>query len=235
MKAAIHKISLDVLESQSQHSLQMKKRETAREIHITMREGGKPYVIGEDCFAIFSGRKSDGTPFEHDCVIEDNTIIYKIHEQTTSEVGLVKCEIKLYGVDNAFLCSANFTIVVVDKIVSEEEVLEEEEDINALTALYSIALSAIADVEEATDNANEIADTLQTKLDNGEFKGDKGDKGEKGDKGDSSVTDQTYNPTSENAQSGVAVAEAIELAIGDIETALDSIIAIQESFIGGAE
>lgn len=41
--------------------------------------------------------------------------------------------------------------------------------------------------------------------------------------------DQTYNPESENAQSGKAVAQAI----GDIESALDGIIAIQESLIGG--
>ena len=34
-------------------------------------------------------------------------------------------------------------------------------------------------------------------------------KGEKGDKGDPAVTDQTYAPTSENAQSGKAVAEAV--------------------------
>ena len=40
-------------------------------------------------------------------------------------------------------------------------------------------------------------------------KGEQGDRGEKGDKGDSAVTDQTYSPTSENAQSGKAVAEAI--------------------------
>lgn len=55
-------------------------------------------------------------------------------------------------------------------------------------------------------------------------KGDKGDKGDaftyddftpeqlaalKGEKGDSAVTDQTYSPTSANAQSGKAVAEAI--------------------------
>ena len=39
--------------------------------------------------------------------------------------------------------------------------------------------------------------------------------------------DQTYNPTSKNAQSGVAVAEAI----GNIETALDKIIAEQETMI----
>lgn len=41
--------------------------------------------------------------------------------------------------------------------------------------------------------------------------------------------DQTYNPESENAQSGKAVAEAI----GNIETTLDNIIAIQENYIGG--
>ena len=43
------------------------------------------------------------------------------------------------------------------------------------------------------------------------------------------VVDQTYSPTSENAQSGVAIAGVI----GDIETALDNIIAIQNSLIGG--
>ena len=54
------------------------------------------------------------------------------------------------------------------------------------------------------------------------------------------ATDQTYTPTSENAQSGTAVAEAITEAkdytdtkIGDIDTALDNIIALQNSYIGG--
>ena len=45
------------------------------------------------------------------------------------------------------------------------------------------------------------------------FKGEKGDKGDKGENGKDGVTpeiDQTYNPKSENAQSGRAVAEALE-------------------------
>lgn len=42
-------------------------------------------------------------------------------------------------------------------------------------------------------------------------KGDKGDKGDTGADGEDAVTDQTYNPESENAQSGIAVAEAINL------------------------
>ena len=39
--------------------------------------------------------------------------------------------------------------------------------------------------------------------------GDKGDKGDKGERGFPAVTDQTYSPTSQNAQSGRAVATAI--------------------------
>ncbi len=49
----------------------------------------------------------------------------------------------------------------------------------------------------------------------GNVKGDKGDigpQGEKGDAGKDAVTDQTYSPTSENAQSGIAVAEAVQEA-----------------------
>lgn len=40
-------------------------------------------------------------------------------------------------------------------------------------------------------------------------KGEKGDKGDKGDKGADAVTDQKYSPKSPNAQSGIAVAEAV--------------------------
>ena len=52
--------------------------------------------------------------------------------------------------------------------------------------------------------------------------------------------DQTYTPESTNAQSGKAVAEAVTEAknytdtkIGSIDTALDNIIALQNSYIGG--
>ena len=52
--------------------------------------------------------------------------------------------------------------------------------------------------------------------------------------------DQAYSPNSENAQSGKAVAEAVTEAkgytdtkIGSIDTVLDNIIALQNSYIGG--
>lgn len=51
---------------------------------------------------------------------------------------------------------------------------------------------------------------------------------------DTSVeVDQAYSPESENAQSGTAVAEALAETVGSIDTALDAIIALQNSYIGG--
>ena len=321
MKSAIHKISLDILKSQSQYSLQMKKRETAREIHITLREGGSPYEIGEECFAIFSGRKSDGTPFEHNCEIKDNTVVYKITEQTTSVIGLVECEIKLYGADNGLICSPRFTIAVVDKVVSEEDSLEKDDEINALTELYSILVTtentrvkaeserksaekarqsaeekraidtanAINSANSAAQEAKDVADTLRTTLENGDFKGDKGEKGDKGDaftyedftsqqladlkgekgdqglqglkgdkgdqgepftyedftdeqlallkgeKGDSVTVDNVMSESSTNPVQNKVAKKYVDNLIGDISTALDNIIAVQNSYIGGAE
>lgn len=47
--------------------------------------------------------------------------------------------------------------------------------------------------------------------------------------------DNKFNPTSENAQSGIAIAAYVDEKLGELNTLLDNIIAIQESLIGGAE
>lgn len=47
--------------------------------------------------------------------------------------------------------------------------------------------------------------------------------------------DQTYNRESKNAQSGKAVAEAIQEQLGNIEVALDGIIDIQNQLMGVVE
>lgn len=101
------------------------------------------------------------------------------------------------------------------------------------------------------EQTKQIAQSVRNDADNGVFIGEKGDKGDKGDpftyedftpeqlaglkgeKGDFPDTDQSYNPTSENPQSGKAVREAIKMTMGDIVAALDEIIAIQNSVLGG--
>lgn len=78
------------------------------------------------------------------------------------------------------------------------------------------------------NSAEQLAHSVRSDADSGAFKGDKGEQGNKGDKGDTgavgakgdkgdkgdpgkdAVTDRAYSPTSENAQSGKAVAEALK-------------------------
>ena len=54
-----------------------------------------------------------------------------------------------------------------------------------------------------------------------------------GGQGGAVAVDQIYNPASENAQSGTAVAQAIEQALGDVSSILDEIIALQDFYTGG--
>lgn len=79
------------------------------------------------------------------------------------------------------------------------------------------------------NSAEQLAQSVRSDADSGAFKGDKGEQGNKGDKGDTgavgakgdkgdkgdpgkdAVTDRAYSPTSENAQSGKAVAEALKV------------------------
>ena len=53
------------------------------------------------------------------------------------------------------------------------------------------------------------------------------------DAGNTVKADQSYNPKSENAQSGIAVEQALNEKIGDIETALDELHAYAQSLYGG--
>lgn len=81
--------------------------------------------------------------------------------------------------------------------------------------------SIYSQILDETQKATQIAQSVRDDADNGKLKGDKGEKGDKGDKGDpgaqgiqgiqgepgkDAVTDQNFDPQSENAQSGKALA-----------------------------
>lgn len=86
--------------------------------------------------------------------------------------------------------------------------------------------SVYEQILKTSKNAVDTANSVRQDADNGLFNGEKGEKGDKGDKGDNYVltledkqeianmvgggtVDQTYDPESENAQSGIAVNEAL--------------------------
>lgn len=217
MNNSIYRISLDIHDTSSQVSLRVKRGDTARSIYITLTENGKPYKIAEGCSANFEAKKADGNFIHNACRIEGNTIIYDLTAQTTAAVGATECEIALFDEQGEKLTSPCFIMVVEDTVYNGEEIVSTPEA-DALKVITDEARVLIADVEE--------------KLANGDFKGEKGDKGEPGETPDLSgyatkeeleealeniptgeggtiTVDQTYNPDSENPQSGVAVKEAV--------------------------
>ncbi len=90
--------------------------------------------------------------------------------------------------------------------------------------LMALAQSAVETAQSVREDANngifkgEKGDTGETGP-KGE-KGDKGEKGEKGDPGSIDNIDLDFNATSENAQSGVAVAQAVAQGLGFVEAEL---------------
>lgn len=169
MTNSYYKISLDIHDHGSHVSLKAKRGDTGRLLYITLMDGRKPYIITNECRAVFTAKKADGNILFNECSIIGNTISYAFTPQTTSAVGKADCEVKLYGADDKLLTSARFDLMVDDTVYNEGDEVESEKEVSALTALVSDATTLIADVED--------------RLAKGEFNGEKGDRGEKGDTG----------------------------------------------------
>jgi hypothetical protein len=131
MNASIYRISLDVHKVGSQEMLSVKRRDTARRILISLTDGGTPYEIAGDCKVRFRAKKADGKIIYNDCRVLKNVIEYVPTSATTDTVGVVECEVTLYGADNRQLTSPRFSLIVDESVVSDEEI----EGTNEFTAL----------------------------------------------------------------------------------------------------
>lgn len=163
MTNSYYKISLDIHDHGSNVLLKAKKGDTGRLLYITLMDGRNPYVITNECRAVFTAKKADGNILYNNCSINGNVIIYEFTPQTTSAVGKADCEIKLYGAENKLLTSARFTLIVEDTVYNEGDEIESMSEVTALTALVSEATALINEVER--------------KLANGEFIGPPGNNG----------------------------------------------------------
>ncbi len=163
MNYSTYRASLDIHASGSQAVLHAKKGETKRRILITLTERGKPYLISSDCTAVFTATKPDGNIIYNDCAIDNNIICYNFTEQTTAAEGKLDCEIRLYGADNALIISPGFDLIVDAAVYEDGDVIESGTEVSALTALVS--------------ETNTLINTVNTKLENGEFNGPAGEAG----------------------------------------------------------
>lgn len=123
---------------------------------------------------------------------------------------------------------SRFTTNIVDIILDKTAYSAETE--NTPEIPQSQYEEVLLQIPSAVENALEVAkESGNFKGEPGE-KGDKGDTGERGENGHTPIKGVDYYTAQEKAE---LVQEIEQAAIGDIDAALDHIIAIQNELIGG--
>lgn len=179
MQKQIYRKSLDLQKNGAQWSIDVKQNDVnSRRIVISLTDGGKAFILGGDMIATIYGKKTDGNVIYKDCTIENGMAIVDVEKQLITAAGTVECELRIYDSNAAgaqLLTTPRFNIEVYD-VLSDENRITSTSDYSALT-------SETVKSQEATKRANDISEMLETKLANGELKGEKGDTGPQGEQG----------------------------------------------------
>ena len=160
----------------AQWSIDVKQNDVnSRRIVISLTDGGKAFILGGDMIATIYGKKTDGNVIYKDCTIENGMVIVDVEKQLITAAGTVECELRIYDSNAAgaqLLTTPRFNVEVYDVLSDENRITS--------TSDYSALASETVKSQEATKRANDISEMLETKLANGELKGEKGDKGNDG-------------------------------------------------------
>lgn len=123
MKFSTYRFTLDLQKHQSQLSIACSQYDSAIRLNISLTDGGNPYFISDGCSAVLYGKKPNGTPIIHNCMIEGNTrIVYDFNELTASEIGVVNCQIRLYKSGKELITAPRFIIVVDERLVQDVDI-----------------------------------------------------------------------------------------------------------------
>lgn len=163
MNASIYRISLDVHDTQSSVSLDVKRGDTNRKLYISLMDGGFPYHISEESYAVFTAKKPDENIVFNPCTIEGCTIIYELTPQTVAVEGVVECEIRLYDADDKLLTGPSFLLVVHETVYNEGDMVESETEVEALTHLISEATTALNESKNVNQESRDVLADLEAK------------------------------------------------------------------------
>lgn len=150
------RMNLDLQQTDMQITLRAKRGDTGRLLRITLSNEGVPYWIAPDCYAVFTGKKPDGTVIYNQCEIENNEILYRFTEQTCAVPGRIPAELRLYGTEGKLLTTAGFLLEVHDTVYHPEDVLSQDE----MDALDSLVLELWELKQQLTDQPLKTDETL---------------------------------------------------------------------------
>lgn len=157
MNRPIKRISLNLQKQNGQACFVAKLNDASKRIVIFLFDGGKPYVITEDCSAVFVATKPDGKQLYNRCQIENNAIIYDVTPQTVSVLGMYYAEVRIYGGEELQMVTPSFLVVVEPSQIIDESQIESSDEFSALT-------DAMARVETAIDTAEAYAEKALPKI-----------------------------------------------------------------------
>lgn len=150
------RLNLDLQQTDMQITVRAKRGDTGRLLRITLSNEGVPYWIAPDCYAVFTGKKPDGTVIYNQCEIENNEILYRFTEQTCAVPGRIPAELRLYGTEGKLLTTAGFLLEVHDTVYHPEDVLSQDE----MDALDSLVLELWELKQQLTDQPLKTDETL---------------------------------------------------------------------------
>lgn len=212
MRRSCYNITLDIHSGHSNCLPEMKQSDTHRRLYFRLTDGGRPYRLDPDCYAVFTAKKPDGTVIYNRCAIEDGAILYDVTPQTTAVPGLLSCELRLLAYDTPpvpaadgtlpesgarVLVSATFGIQIHPCVYNENETLASASEVSALSCLVAEAHQTVEDLKAARDagefdgqsvthqwEGTVLTVTSAAGTSRADLQGPRGLTGEKGEKGE---------------------------------------------------
>jgi hypothetical protein len=136
--------------------------DTGITLHISLTDGGVPYVISDGCLAKLSIKRPTGTYIEEFCTIRNNAVIeysFRQNENTCAVEGIHHCDVTLYSPNGERVGGPRFTMVVSEKVVRSDDIFLSNDDYTVLNAMVAkeaerqLAENARADAETNRANA----------------------------------------------------------------------------------
>lgn len=178
--AVYNSIQLDLCKKNSYKAIPTKQLDiNSRFLRVELLNNSSQYDFNDDVTVILASTKNGETK-AYKCTVEDGCVVAPLTSWMLAEEGYVDCEIVLIDTaSNSKLSSFAFSICV-DESIYNDETITQDENYSVLLQLITDVDTAVKSCNTAAEKATEIYNTVETKLNNGELKGDKGDKGDDG-------------------------------------------------------
>jgi hypothetical protein len=160
---SIYRFTLDLHSTQSQVFIPVPKGDTAREWHISLSDGGVPYIIEDGSVATIEIKRPRGGILQYFCpIVNHRIVIYDFNNDdvtrsTATEDGIHECDILITSEKGEF-ASARFTMLVSDRVVNNVSLTEGDFD-------------TLADIRWKEGQRQTYYENLKKRVDAGEFNG----------------------------------------------------------------